>query len=80
MPLKSDLQGGNFWTDILKDAHGQLSMARLQQAIFTFVYAIIFISQFIKAVFETYPYFEPNAYVLMGISAGTYLFGKSLRK
>ena len=80
MPLKPDLTGISFWTDILKDDSGQLSIVRLQQLIFTFAYVVIFLSSFFASNMKEYPVFGENAFVLMGISAGTYLIGKGLKK
>jgi hypothetical protein len=67
-----------FWSDILKDDSGQLSIGRLQQLLFTFIYAGMYISSFFPNM--VYPVFNPNAYMLMGISTGAYLLGKGLYK
>ena len=80
MQLKSDLTGTSFWTDILKDDNGQLSIGRLQQFIFTLIYVVIFLTSFFASNMKEYPDFHENAFTLMGISAGTYLIGKGLKK
>jgi hypothetical protein len=67
-----------FWSDILKDDTGQLSIGRLQQLIFTFIYIGIYIFMFFPEM--KYPIFEQNSFVLMGISTGTYLIGKGMNK
>jgi len=69
----------SFWKDILMDDSGQFSITRLQQLIFTFAYVLVFISSFFYNGLE-YPEFQQNAFVLMGISTGTYLVGKGLKK
>jgi len=69
----------SFWKDILMDDNGQFSITRLQQLIFTFAYVFIFISSFFYNDLE-YPDFQQNAFVLMGISTGTYLVGKGLKR
>lgn len=78
--LKSNLDSKHFLIDILMDDKGQLSLVRLQQFIFTLVYLVIYVTSFFNADMKVYPYFEPNAYILMGISTGSYLLGKSLNK
>lgn len=77
--LKSlTVQSTGFWSDILKDDTGQLSIARLQQLIFTFVYIGIYLTMFFQKM--EYPIFDSNSYILMGISTGTYLISKGLNK
>ena len=49
---KLDTKG--FWKDILSDEDGQVSLARLQQLIFTFVFIVIFIFRFFDNN-ETFP-------------------------
>lgn len=85
VPLKVNSARTQFWNDILKDDSGQLSVVRLQQLIFTFAYAGIYIAMFSAKnengqMLFAYPEFGSNAFVLMGISAGTYVVGKGLRK
>lgn len=67
-----------FWRDLLMDDNNQLSIGRLQQLIFTFVYVVIYISSFVPEMI--YPDFDPSTYILMGISTGTFLLGKGLNK
>ena len=69
----------SFWKDILMDDNGQFSVTRLQQLIFTFAYVLVFISSFFYNELE-YPEFQQNAFILMGISTGTYLVGKGLKR
>lgn len=75
-PAKANRTSVNFWTDILIDNNGQFSIVRLQQLIFTIIYLGIFITEFF-AKFQ-FPDFGSNAYILMGISTGAYVVGKSL--
>jgi hypothetical protein len=76
----------NFWSDILKDDSGQFSVLRLQQLLFTFAYVGIYVTMFFtvdktgKDSIMSYPDFDTNAFILMGISSGTYLVGKGLNK
>ena len=77
--LKNEQKHRNFFSDILMDDNGQLSVVRLQQLFFTFTYLVIYIALFFKSGMR-YPDFDPNAYVLMGISGGTYLLGKGVYK
>lgn len=67
-----------FWRDLLMDDGNQLSIARLQQLIFTFVYVAIYICAFFPKM--EFPDFDPSTYILMGISTGTFLLGKGLNK
>lgn len=67
-----------FWRDLLMDDNNQLSIGRLQQLIFTFVYVVIYVCSFFPAM--NYPDFDPSTYILMGISTGTFLLGKGLNK
>jgi hypothetical protein len=78
--LKSKLVSRQFWVDILMDDNGQLSLVRLQQLIFTVIYATVYVTTFFSDGMKTYPDFQANAYILMGISSGSYLLGKSLNK
>lgn len=73
-----NLATSGFWTDLLKDDGNQLSIGRLQQLIFTFVYVVIYVSAFFPAM--QYPDFDQTTYILMGISTGTFLVGKGLNK
>ncbi len=78
--LKSKLPTKRFWVDIIMDDNGQLSLVRLQQLIFTIIYATVYVTTFFGDAMKTYPEFQANAYILMGISTGSYLLGKSLNK
>ena len=79
-PLKKYMDSSkSFWKDILMDDNGQFSVTRLQQLIFTFAYVLVFISSFFYNELE-YPEFQQNAFILMGISTGTYLVGKGLKR
>lgn len=75
--VKTDNNSKNFFYDVLVDDKGQFSIGRLQNFVFTFVFAVIYVTIFFKHC--RYADFEPYVYVLMGISSGTYLFGKALR-
>ena len=77
--LKKNRKSDGFWTDILKDDNDQLSIVRLQQLIFTFTFVVIYISLFFYCHMEN-PEFDNSAYLLMGISSGTYLIGKGVNK
>lgn len=80
-PLKALSKGSvNFLVDILSDDNGKLSVSRLQQLLFTLIYGVIFISSFFKNGSMKYPDFDENAYILMGISSGTYLIAKSMNR
>lgn len=77
--LKSlNLSSTGFWSDILKDDTGQLSIGRLQQLLFTFAFIAIYLTAFFQEM--KYPEFDDKAYLLMGISSGTYLIGKGQNK
>lgn len=78
--LKTELDSKSFWTDILQDDSGQISIVRLQQLIFTIAYVIIFVSSFFANNMVDYPEFNETAFVLMGISTSTYLIGKASKK
>lgn len=67
-----------FFSDILKDDYGQVSVARLQQLIFTLMYVAVYITMFFPSMI--YPEFADYAFVLMGISSGSFLIGKGLYK
>ncbi len=75
--LKILNSSSGFWIDILTDDNQHLSIVRLQQLIFTFIYLAIYITNFFTNHFQ-YPDFETNAFILMGISTGTYVVGKSI--
>ena len=77
--LKKDGTTDGFLADILKDDSDQLSIVRLQQLIFTFAFVVIYISLFFYCDMEN-PEFDNSAYLLMGISSGTYLIGKGVNK
>jgi hypothetical protein len=77
-PLKKYQDSKSFWADILMDDNGQFSITRLQQFIFTLAYALVFISSFFSEM--DYPDFQSNAFILMGISTGTYLVGKGMKR
>lgn len=77
--LKINRDSVNFWSDILSDDDGQLSIVRLQQLIFTIAYVVIYISTFFNSHMK-YPEFDNYAFVLMGISTGTYLLGKGMKR
>jgi hypothetical protein len=73
--LKVDQGSSGFWKDILKNDMEQLSLPRLQQFLFNLVYGVIFTYSFFHD--KTLPDFDDQAFILMGISGGTYLLGKA---
>lgn len=76
---KNSGKSKGFFTDILMDDNGQFSILRLQQFIFTLSFIAIFVTLFLSKDMK-YPDFDETAFVLMGISGGTYLVGKGLKK
>jgi hypothetical protein len=78
--MKHQKHTTSLWTDLITDNNGQLSIGRLEQLIFTFIFLLIYIAAFFNSAMKKYPEFESNAFVLMGISSGTYLVGKGLKK
>lgn len=73
-----NLKSKCFIIDILSNDSGQFSIARLQQAIFTIVFGVVYVTMFFKDG-KAFPEFEQNAYLLMGISGSSYLLGKGLK-
>ena len=63
----------DFLSDILSDEQG-MNVHRLQMLIWTVVYAGIFIYESVKK--GAFPDFDPEAFVLMGISSATYVWFK----
>lgn len=78
MILKIRSVSKSFWIDILTGDDGQISIGRLQQFIFTILYVVIYLVMFFPC--KRYPDFGDNAFVLMGISTGTFLLSKGLHK
>lgn len=79
-PLKAEsLISRGFFIDILLDDNEQFSVGRLQSLVFTTLYGTIYVARFFGSAM-VYPDFEENAFVLMGISAGAYVIGKSQHK
>lgn len=76
---KFDLKKENFFKDILTDDTGQVSIGRLQQFIFTMIYLCVYLTYFFSHNMN-YPDFDKTAFVLMGISTGSYVLAKSLNK
>lgn len=65
--------------DVLKDDKGQFSIPRFQNLVFTLIFIFIYITFFFKSgMRELLEFVDDNVYVLMGISTGGYLIGKSL--
>lgn len=64
----------SFPIDILSDAHG-VNFHRFQMVVWTLVLGIIFIHEVLSRL--SMPEFSTTLLTLMGISSGTYLFGKS---
>ncbi len=70
-----------FFIDILTDDSGQLSVPRLQNFVFTLLYIVIYTVYFFSNGMEYINWDKDSTpFVLMGISTGTYLFGKSMLK
>ena len=81
-PLKIESTSSRgFFIDILTDDFGQLSVPRLQNFVFTLLYIVIYTVYFFSNGMEYINWDKDSTpFVLMGISAGTYLFGKGLLK
>lgn len=79
LTLKLQRQTQGLWIDILTDDQGQFSVTRLQQLVFTLVYIVIYVSSFFGKS-KALPDFDNYAFVLMGISTGSYVVGKALYK
>lgn len=77
--LKLERQSQGFWIDILTDDEGQFSVARLQQLVFTLIYVVIYVTTFF-AKDKALPVFDDYAFILMGISTGSYVVAKSMYK
>jgi len=75
-PVKANQPSAGFWADVLADNNGNFSIARLQQLVFTIIFIGIFITEFFPT--RVFPTFDNNVFVLMGISTGSYVLGKSL--
>lgn len=76
--FKDDHNSHHWFHDILMDENGTPSISRLQHVLFTFVYFVVFIAAFASAGGESLPKFDEQAYLLMGISGGTYVVNKGL--
>ncbi len=92
-PLKIEKDSKGFWIDLLSGDGDTIAVERLQNLIFTFVYVIIYVTFFFsKTTFVdpitkdklitsmNYIEFDSLAYVLMGISSGSYLIGKGMNR
>lgn len=77
--LKQFANTTNIIKDLLLGDGNQLSVVRLQQLVFTLIYVVIFLAHFFLHKYQ-YPNFDETAFVLMGISTGTYVVGKGLNK
>jgi hypothetical protein len=82
--LKMDTRPSKFWIDILSDDGGNLSIARLQNLIFTFIYIVIYVALFFGEGtgkdFPKFPDFDSTTYTLMGISSGSYVLARGMKK
>ena len=76
--FKDNNPSHQWFHDILRDENDTPSMSRLQNVLFTFVYLVVFVSAFVIADGKTLPDFDQTAYLLMGISGGTYVVNKGL--
>lgn len=77
--FKFQANSDGFWNDILKDDSGHLSVARLQNLMFTFVFVMMYIYLFFDKAMK-YPDFQQYTYALMGISTGGYVTAKAVQK
>lgn len=66
-----------FWMQLICDGNKNPSIQRLQQLIFTLVYVVIYLTLFFDKIPLEYADFNEKAYVLMGISQGAYVLGKT---
>lgn len=78
--LKMHQTSKNFFVDLISDDQGNLSLGRLQQLIFTFLFVVIYITTFFSGHMQSLPEFQNEVFILMGISSGTYLVSKGLNK
>ena len=78
--LKMHQVSKSFFIDLISGDDGQISLARLQQLIFTMTFLIIYLSSFFGAELGILPKFGNEVFVLMGISSGTYLVSKGMNK
>jgi len=76
--FKDDNDSHHWFHDILMDENGSPSIARLQHVLFTFVYFAVFVAAFAATKGGSLPDFNEQAYLLMGISGGTYVVNKGL--
>lgn len=83
-PVMKELTGFfAFLYEILSDDHGKLSIARLQNLMFTIVFIVIYITMFINVCFKVYPNFadeNSNVFLLMGISTSGYLLARAQKQ
>jgi len=78
--LKMHQTSKSFFIDLISDDSGQLSLGRLQQLIFTIVFVVMYLTTFFSKELQILPEFENEVFVLMGISSGTYLVSKGMKK
>ena len=78
--LKYEQESKGFWEDLLMDDNMQFSVGRLQQLVFTCIYVVIYLTTFIHCKMMEYPVFGEQAFYLLGISAGGFIFLKSSYK
>ena len=78
--LKSESKDSvNFFINILTGDNDELSIQRLQNLVFTFVYVVVYITIFFNT--KEYPEFDLNKYLILAtISSGAYLIGKGMNK
>jgi hypothetical protein len=67
----------NILIDILSDAQG-VNIHRLQMAVWTVVFGGVVASRILSCI--TFPHLDNTAYILMGISSGTYVWFKRTEK
>ncbi|MCF0075662.1 hypothetical protein LZD49_34640 [Dyadobacter sp. CY261] len=91
--LKIEKESKGFWVDLLTGDGETMPVERLQNLIFTFVYVIVYVAFFFSLTkfidprtheesmtLMNYINFDKLAFVLMGISSGSYLIGKGMNR
>jgi hypothetical protein len=77
--LKMSSSTKTFWIDILTDDSGNLSITRLQNLVFTFIFIGIYIIDFFGNQMR-FPDFDDTTFILMGISSASYVGGRAINK
>lgn len=78
LKLKPEQDSEGIWRDILRSDMNQMSLVRLQQLFFNVIFAVVFIYDFFCKFHQCeLPDFNEQAFLLMGVSGGTYVIGRS---